>query len=422
MTGMGIFLPAAVEQVQAFAISLGIGLLIGIERERHTEPKAGLRTFALVGLLGCLSALIAEHTDSGWVVAVGLLGIAAMMVAANLKDPQNDGDPGTTSIVALMICYGLGAAVWFGYASLAVMAAITTTVLLYFKTELHGISARLTHKDLISVLQFAVLSFVVLPILPDTDYGPYEALNPHQVWLMVVLISGMSLAGYAALRLIGAKHGAALLGLFGGMVSSTATTMVFARHARGQADLARTATLVILIANLVVTVRLAVVAAVVAPQLTLTLALVLGAGLAAGLVVTAFGWRMISQQGELPMPEVTNPTELKTALTFGAVYAVVLLLSAWLQDVAGSKGLYAVALASGLTDVDAIALSSLRLYNLEKLGEFEAVVSIALAVIANLAFKMGLVVVIGGGTLARQALPGLVAIGIGLGLGLAAIT
>lgn len=419
---MGIFLPAAVEHVQAFAISLGIGLLIGIERERHTDPKAGLRTFALVGLLGCLSALISEHTDNGWIIAVGLLGVAAMMVAANLNDPQDDGDPGTTSIVALMICYGLGAAVWFGYASLAVMAAITTTVLLYFKTELHGISAKLTHKDLISVLQFAVLSFVVLPVLPDTDYGPYGALNPHQVWLMVVLISGMALAGYAALRLVGAQHGAALIGLFGGMASSTATTVVFARHARDRADLARTATLVILIANLVVTVRLAVVSAVVAPALTLTLSIVLGAGLLAGLVVTAIGWRLITQQGELPMPEVSNPTELKTALTFGAVYAVVLLLSAWLQDIAGSSGLYLVALASGLTDVDAIALSSLRLYNLEKLGEFEAIVSITLAVVSNLVFKMGLVVAIGGGALARQALPGLVAIGVGLGLGLAAIT
>lgn len=419
---MGIFLPAAVEQVQAFAISLGIGLLIGIERERRKEPKAGLRTFALVGLLGGLSGLIAEHTDNGWIVAVGLLGIAAMMVAANLNDPQEDGDPGTTSVVALMICYGLGAAVWFGYASLAVMAAITTTVLLYFKTELHGISAKLTHKDLISVLQFAVLSFVVLPVLPHTDYGPYGALNPHQIWLMVVLISGMALAGYAALRLVGARHGAALIGLFGGMASSTATTVVFARHARDHADLARTATLVILIANLVVTVRLAVVSAVVAPGLTLTLSIVLGGGLLAGLVVTLIGWRKITQQGELPMPEVSNPTELKTALTFGAVYAVVLLVSAWLQDIAGSKGLYLVSIVSGLTDVDAIALSSLRLYNLEKLGGFEAVVSIALAVASNLAFKIGLVVTIGGGALARQALPGLLAIGAGLGLGLAVIT
>lgn len=416
---MNIFAAASVDQVQAFAISLGIGLLIGIERERRTDPKAGLRTFALVGMLGCLSALIAEHMDSAWILAVGLLVIASMMIAALVTDPQDDGDPGTTSVVALMLCYGLGAAVWFGYTTLAVMVAITTTVLLYFKTQLHGISASLSHKDLISILQFAVLSLVVLPILPNEDFGPYDAFNPHQIWWMVVLISGMSLAGYAALRLVGSAHGAPLIGFFGGLVSSTATTMVFARHARGHDDMARTATLVILLANLMVILRLALLAAVFAPQLTLTLATVLGGGLVLGLVVTLYGWREIQHHGDLPMPEVTNPTELRTALTFGLLYGLVLFLSAWLQDIAGSKGLYLVALASGLTDVDAITLSSLRLFNLDKLGAFEAVVSIALATIANLAFKMGLVVSIGGAPLARRTLPGLAAIGIGIGIGLA---
>ena len=418
---MSIFAPTAVEHVQALAISLAIGLLIGIERERHAEPKAGLRTFALVGLLGCLSALIAEKTGSGWILAIGMLVIGAMMIAAALADPDDAGDPGTTSVVALMVCFGLGAAVWFGYATLAVMAAIATTVLLYFKAQLHGISAALTHKDLISILQFAALSFVVLPILPDQDFGPYAAFNPHQIWWMVVLISGLSLAGYAALRIIGSAHGAAVIGFFGGLVSSTATTMVFARHARSHEDLARTATLVILLANLMVTLRLAFVCAVVAPGLLVPLAIVLGVAFALGLAVTLYGWRALTERGELPMPEVSNPTELKTALTFGLLYGAVLLLSAWLEDIAGSSGLYVVALASGFADVDAIALSTLRLYNVDKLTQFQAVASIALAILSNLAFKIGLVVAIGGKALARRTLPGMLAIGCGLGAGLAVI-
>ncbi|OHC67222.1 MAG: magnesium transporter MgtC [Rhodocyclales bacterium GWA2_65_20] len=414
---MNIFAATAPEQVQAFAISLAIGLLIGIERERRVEPKAGLRTFALVGMLGCLFALIAERSGSGWILAVGLLAVAAMMIAAIVTDPQDD--PGTTSVVALMLCYGLGAAVWFGYATLAVMAAIAATALLYFKTELHGMTTRLTHKDLISVLQFAVLSFVVLPILPDQDFGPYGAFNPHQIWWMVVLISGVSLAGYAALRLIGSEHGAAVIGFFGGLVSSTATTMVFARHARAHEDIARTATLVILLANLMVTLRLAFVASVVAPTLLVPLAVMLGAGLLPGLLVTLYGWRSLKERGDLPMPEVTNPTEIRTALSFGLLYGVVLFLSAWLEDIAGSKGLYIVALASGLTDVDAITLSTLRLYNLERLSQFQAVASIALAILANLSFKIGLVIAIGGMALAKRTLPGLLAFGMGLGAGLA---
>lgn len=406
------------QYVQTFATSLAIGLMIGLERERQLDVKAGVRTFALVGMLGCLSGLLVDATGNGWILAAGFVVIAAMMIAAIVSDPLDDGDPGTTSVVALLVCYALGATVWYGYATLAVMLAIATTVLLYFKTQLHGISRQLTHKDLISILQFAVLSFVILPILPNQDFGPYKALNPHQIWWMVVLISGLSLAGYAALRIIGVRHGATLLGLFGGLASSTATTMVFARHARAHDDMARTSMLVILLANLVVMVRLGLIASVLAPGLIAQLATVLGMGLLCGLIVTAWGWRSLAQGGELPMPEVTNPTELRTAVSFGALYALVLVVSAALQDYAGSKGLYLVSLASGLTDVDAIVLSTLRLFNNDTLAANVAVTSVVLGIIANLVFKTGLVIVIGGGPLTRRTLPGLLAIGVGLGAGL----
>jgi uncharacterized membrane protein (DUF4010 family) len=398
--------------------SLAIGLLIGLERERRRSAKAGLRTFALVALLGTLSGLLAEQTDSGWILAGGLLAVGAMIIAAYINQPDDAGDPGTTSVVAILVCYCLGAAVWFGYGTLAVMLGIATTVLLYFKAELHGISHRLTPKDLISILQFAVLSFVILPILPDRNYGPYDALNPHQAWLMVVLVSGVSLAGYAALRLAGPQHGAPMMGLLGGLVSSTATTVVFSRHAHANGALARSAMVVIMIASLMVLLRLTVMAALVAPAIIEPLAKVFTGGLVLGLAVTAFGWRRLEAQGELPMPEVRNPTEIRTALGFGALYAVVLFCSAWLSDVAGAKGMYAVALASGLTDVDAITLSSLRLFSLDKLSAGQAVTSIALAVLSNLTFKAGLVITLGGWALARRTLPAMLAVAAGIGFGL----
>jgi uncharacterized membrane protein (DUF4010 family) len=405
---------AGYEALQAFATSIGIGLLIGLERERQSDLKAGLRTFALVGLLGCISALLAQITDSGWILAAGLIAIAAMMIAAHVSDPLDTGDPGTTSVVALMVCYALGAMVWFGYTSTAVMLAIATTVLLYFKAQLHGISKSLTHVDLLSILQFGVLALVILPILPDRDFGPYQALNPYNIWWMVVLISGVSLAGYAALRLTGAQHGAALIGLFGGVVSSTATTMIFARHARANVALARTAMVVILLANIVVMVRLGVVSFAVAPEIAGPLFSVLGGGIALGTAATLWGWRQIESGETLPMPEVTNPTEIRTAVTFGALYALVLVLSAWLQDVAGNRGLYLLALASGLTDVDAITLSSLRMFSMEKLSAAQTITAIILATLSNLAFKTGLVIVIGGTALSRLAVPGLTAIAAGL--------
>lgn len=409
---------SAPPHLQAFVTSLAIGLLIGLERERRRSAKAGLRTFALVALLGTLSAMLAEKADSGWILAAGLLSVGAMIIAAYLNQPDDAGDPGTTSVVAILVCYCLGAAVWFGYGTLAVMMASATTVLLYFKAELHGISHRLTPKDIISILQFAVLSFVILPILPDRNYGPYEALNPHQAWLMVVLVSGVSLAGYAALRLAGPQHGAPMMGLLGGLVSSTATTVVFSRHARGQAALSHAAMVVIMIASVMVLLRLTVMAAVVAPAVIEPLAKVFAGGLILGLAVTAFAWRRLEAQGQLPMPEVRNPTEIRTALGFGALYAVVLLCAAWLSDAAGTLGLYAVALASGLTDVDAITLSSLRLFLLDKLTAGQAVTSIALAVLSNLTFKAGLVVVLGGWHLARLTLPAMLALATGIGAGL----
>ena len=409
---------SAPPHLQAFMTSLAIGLLIGLERERRSSAKAGLRTFALVALLGTLSGLLAEKTGSGWILSAGLLSVGAMIIAAYINRPDDAGDSGTTSVVAILVCFCLGAAVWFGYGTLAVMLGIATTVLLYFKAELHGLSSQLTSKDLISILQFAVLSFVILPILPDRNYGPYEALNPHQAWLMVVLVSGVSLAGYAALRLAGPQHGAPMMGLLGGLVSSTATTVVFSRHAHAHAALARTAMVVIMVASLMVLLRLTVMAAVVAPDVIEPLAKVFTGGLVLGLAVTAFGWRRLEAQGELPMPEVRNPTEIRTALGFGALYAVVLFCSAWLSDVAGAKGMYAVALASGLTDVDAITLSSLRLFSIDKLSAGQAVTAIALAVLSNLTFKAGLILTLGGWKLARLTLPALLAVAAGIAIGL----
>jgi len=352
------------------------------------------------------------------VLVTGLLVIAGAMIASNFSARQEEQYRGFTTEAAIIVTYGLGAAVWFGHATLAVMLAIATTVLLYFKAELSRFSRRMTPKDINSILQFAVLSLVVLPILPSQDYGPYGALNPRQIWWMVVLISGLALAGYLALRIIGARHGAALLGIFGGLASSTATTMMFSRHARAQVHLVRMAAIVILIANLMVMIRLGVVAGVVAPTLVGQIAVVFACGLVPGLALTLYGWKILNAGGELPMPSVKNPTELKTAVSFGLLYALVLLASAWLQDIAGNRGLYIVALASGLTDADASVLSALRLYNLEKIPADHAVTAVTLALMANLTFKIGLVVSIGGSQLARHALPGLLAIGGGMALGL----
>jgi uncharacterized membrane protein (DUF4010 family) len=415
---MSFVAPELAVPVEAFATALGIGLLVGMERERRPDSAAGLRTFALVSMLGCLCALLGQKTGGPWILAAGLIVISIAMVASNFSSRQEEQYRGFTTEAAIIVTYGLGAAVWFGYATLAVMLAITTTILLYFKAELRDLSERLTARDINSILQFAVLSLVILPILPNHDFGPYNAINPRQVWWMVVLISGLALAGYMALRVIGARHGAAVLGIFGGLASSTATTMMFSRHAAAHGDLVRMSAIVILIANVMVMIRLGLVAAVVAPNLVTPVAIVFACGIVPGVAMALYGWKALGAAGELPMPEVKNPTELKIALSFGLLYALVLLASSWLQDIAGDKGLFIVALASGLTDADASVLSTLRLFNLDTIPGSQAVVAVTLALMANLVFKIGLVLSIGGGKLARHALPGLLAIGGGMALGL----
>ncbi len=415
---LGFLEGSGLAPLPAFLTSLALGLLIGLERERNPASKAGLRTFALVSLLGTLAALIADKTGAPWIVAAGLILVGLMMIAAYARATDEAADPGTTSVVALCVCYGLGALIWVGDPTLAVMLGVLTTMLLYFKPELRGLSQSLSRQDLLSILQFAALSFVILPVLPDQDYGPYHELNPHQIWLMVVLISGISLAGYVALRITGGHHGVLLLGLFGGLVSSTATSMVYARHARDPGML-QLSVVVILAANLVVPLRLAVLAGVVSPALLPRLLPALGAALVCSIAGAFYWWRKLREQPALVVPEIRNPTEIRTALGFGLLFGVVLLCSAWLSDVAGSKGLYAVALVSGLTDVDAITLSTLRLYDLGTLASIEAAGAIVLALVSNMAFKLGLVFAVGGATLSRRCAPPMVAAAAGAGLVLA---
>ena len=407
-----------VEYLPQFLTSLAIGLLIGLERERTPSAKAGLRTFTLVALLGTLAAMLSERIDLPWLVVAGWVIVGAMIIAAYVNTPAQENDPGTTTVAALLVCYGLGALVWYDQATLAIMLAVGTTTLLYFKPELRGMTQRLTRRDLVSILQFAVLTFVILPILPDRNYGPYDAFNPHQAWVMVVLISGLSLAGYVALHLVKQRYGAPLLGLLGGMVSSTATSMVYARYYKNNAHMLHLSALVILIANMVVLVRLAVESAVVSPGIVPHLLPVLATGLVFGLAGTLIRWNKLQSSKELPLPQTSNPTELHAALGFGLLYAVVLLCSAWLSDIAGSRGLYAVALVSGLTDVDAITLSSLHLLDLGKLTENHVITGISIAYVSNLMFKFGLVVFIGGKALAKKVSIGFAALAAGIGVGL----
>jgi uncharacterized membrane protein (DUF4010 family) len=395
--------------LRAFLTSLGVGLMMGLERERRGGTHAGLRTFGLVGVAGTACALLAQQAGASWLLPAAALGLVLMMVAAD----RGGGEPDTTTTVALLLCFLFGAMLWHGLAQLTVALALGATALLYFKAELHDVTHRLTRQDIVSFLQFALITFVVLPILPDEGYGPYGQLNPYQIWLMVVLTAGISLAGYAALRLT--SHGVAvpLLGLLGGLVSSTATTLVFARQMRQDARQADSAVAIIVMANLVVLLRIAVLAAALAPQGLPALAPVLAAGLVTGAAWPLRSWwRLPKTRGSLP--ELHSPTDLRQALGFGLVFAVVLVVSAAFHDYAGALGVYAIAAVSGLGDMDAIAISTFRLLGGGQITAPQAARAVVIALCANMTLKGAIVLFFAGRGPAARVATGYVAVVTGL--------
>ncbi len=281
---------------------------------------------------------------------------------------------------------------------MAVAVGGGVAVLLQFKIEMHRFAAQLKDRDLRAIMQFVLIAFIVLPVLPNQAYGPYEVLNPFNVWLMVVLIVGISLGGYIIYKFIGQSAGILLGGILGGAISSTATTVSYAHRATRELNAVWIAALVIMIASAVMYVRVLLLISAVAPSLFAAAVGPLGVVLLAAVAAAAIGWLKTNTRGD-GMPEISNPTEMRAAVMIALVYAVVLLGLAAAKDYFGSRGLYLVAALSGLTDVDAITLSTARLVNLgmEQEGISPAVAwhLILVATLSNFVFKAGMVAALG---------------------------
>jgi uncharacterized membrane protein (DUF4010 family) len=408
--------------VLTFSVSAAIGLLVGLERERKPSAKAGVRTFTLIALLGSLAALLTEATDSAWALGAGAVAVTGALVAAYLQDRESiRDDSGTTTVMAALAVFFLGGINYYGYRTPAVALGVGITVLLYFKAEIEGFSHKLTGQDVRSMLQFAVLTAVILPLLPDRAIGPYGVLNPFQVWLMVVLVAAVSLSGYVAWRLTLGRHGLVLTGVLGGLVSSTATTIGCARQVAAGSQTLPAAVLVILLANATKLVRVLFLVGVVAPAAMPRALLLLVPALLVSLAGVAWRWKAVDSAPANGEEAFRNPTQLGTALGFGAAYALVLLFSAWANDVLGAGGVLALAAASGLTDVDAITLSSMQMLNREALSAEVALTAVAVAVASNLAFKTVAASAAGGPVLRGPVMRAFGAVLAGLGAGVAAL-
>ena len=382
------------------AVAVGLGLLVGLQRERASSRIAGYRSFALFSLFGHLCGVL-----GGWSPAAGFLALAAVLVAGNIVDHRNPGaDPGVATEAAALLIFGNGAFLATGSVTLGTAIGVVVAALLAFKVELHSLAQRLGDADFKAAVQLALLSFVVLPVLPDRTFGPYAVFNPRHIWWMVLLIVGIGFAGYLAHEFMPARAGILLSGFVGGLVSSTATTVSYARRVTHDSLAPATAATVVVIASAVVFARLLLEIAVAAPgwlwQAGPPLLLLLAVMAAIALLL----WRR--NHSDVASTPLSNPSQIGVALMFGAIYSGVLFAVAAARDLVGDRGLYVVAAISGITDVDAITLSTARLVQTGNLDGGLGWRVIVTASLSNIAAKGAMAAILGGRQFARQiALP-----------------
>lgn len=392
-------------------VALAIGLMIGIERgwqERDAKEGtriAGVRTFGLVGLLGGVLALVAGHLGP-LVLGLGFVGLAGMLAAVYvINRRQGDEDVGITSQVAALLAFAFGALAAMGEVAVAAACGVVTTLLLSYKPALHRLVGGLEARELHAGIQLLLISVVLLPILPNRGFGPWEVLNPYAIWWMVVLIALISFAGYVAIKLAGARRGTVFTGLFGGLASSTAVTLHFSRLCRRRAVPAPMLATGILLACGTMFPRMVLVASVLNPALFRVLVVP-----AAVMALVVYGpalayWRGSSDPATDDVALLKNPLELKTALGFGFLLALVMLLGKALQQAFGERGVLALAAASGVADVDAITLSLARMAR-DDLAAPVAVTGIVIAAAVNSLVKGSMATFIGGRRLGlRVGLP-----------------
>lgn len=397
-----------------FGVALFIGVLVGLQREaaadedadRSSKMFAGVRTFALLSLAGCTAAFVADQLGLPWAFIGIILPLGALITAAYVITGLR-GDVGLTTEVAAIIVLLAGALCFWDQLALAVALGVVTTALLSFKLELHGFAERLTREDIVATLKFAIITAIILPVLPNESFGPppFDVLNPYKIWWMVVLISGISFLGYVLIKLVGSRQGIGLTGLLGGLASSTAVTLSFSQRSQKESGFAKPFALAILIAWTIMFGRVLVEVAVTNLPL---LAVVWLPITVAGLAGLAYGIYLYfaPRSSEAGGVTISNPFELGPAITFGLLYGLILLVARAAQFYFGDTGVYLSSVLSGLADVDAITLSMAELSSSGNVELSTAARAIVLATMSNTVVKGGIVLSSGSAALRRALLPG----------------
>ncbi|BES72249.1 MgtC/SapB family protein [Marinobacter nanhaiticus D15-8W] len=382
------------------AVALLLGALIGLERGWEAREKkageriAGIRTHALTGLLGGIGALLSQ-TLSPWIFPIMFLGLIGICLVAYRTRTADVRDYSITGIIGLLLTFCYGAVAVAVDLALATAAAVVTAIILDNKREIHGLVNQLQSHELDAALKLLLISVVMLPLLPNEPMGPGGALNPYEIWWMVVLIASVSFVGYFAIRLGGTEKGLLFTSLFAGLSSSTALTLHFSRQSREARDISPVLAAGILLACGTMFPRILVYCALINRDLLPALLWPVVV-MAMMLVVPALViWRMHREGLTVAQPSLTkNPLDLKSALVFGVLLTVILALGEWLRAWLGDAGIYVLAATSGVADVDAITLSLTRMSQIS-IDAQTAVIGIVLAASVNNIVKSGIALSIG---------------------------
>ncbi|HDM8208468.1 TPA: MgtC/SapB family protein [Vibrio campbellii] len=390
-------------------IALLLGAIVGTQRgwvmRNSVEGSrvAGIRTFSLVGLLGGLVGILA-NIYTPLLLGFALIALVILACIAFVIQQRKSEDISITGVVSLVITFVLGSLAVSGEPVLAAAAAVITAVVLDNKKELHQALQRLQEYELDAALRLLLISIVLLPLLPNQAYGPWKALNPYEIWWMVVLIASISFVGYFAIKIGGAKRGILFTSVFAGLSSSTALTLQFSHLSREQANISPLLASGILLSCGTMFPRLLIVLSVINPQLVTLLWPIVMIMMIALYFPAWWIWRR-SEVGKVEQSnKQTNPLALQSALFFGVVLAVIMLLSHALSDLFGSAGVLILSALSGITDVDAISLALGR-QSTQTLSVETAALGILIAASVNTVVKMGMVVAIGDKALWRRVAP-----------------
>ncbi len=378
-------------------ISFGLGLLVGLQRENTKHETAGVRTFTLIAILGTVAGFLTRDFDNPYILPVFGIAITALMITANLVISKRDENPtaGQTTEVAVLLIFALGAYLVLGNQIIAVIIGGTLAILLYIKERLHEIIHKLKDKELGAIMTFVGISLVILPILPDKTYGPLDVLNPRNIWLMVTLIVGISVLGYFVYKWVGKKAGMISNGILGGIISSTATTVSYARNTAKESSLSKVSAFVIIASVIVSIVRVIIEIGIVVPEKLGPLILPFALLFVFMAILSVIIFYTVSKDKSLDdMPEPKNPAQFKSAFIFGLLYGLILLAVAFTEKEFGNEGLYIISIIGGLAKKDAITLSlaqSIKGGLATDLG-WRLIMT---GVLANFAFKIVLVGVLG---------------------------